>query len=96
MTDRRFVLKTKITHLMDFLQAIRSGGLVSLVVQIENGESRTYNVLGIHDALSTLANEIASSDEIGIAPLEEIFEHDREDVLRIVGKLAQMAASTPG
>jgi hypothetical protein len=94
MSDRQFALKSKIGELMALLETIRANRIQSVSVQIDTGETRIYSVDGISDALSSLETEVISSSESAIAALEEKYEHDRVDVFRIVGKLAEIVAAT--
>jgi hypothetical protein len=65
-----------------------------MTVRIDTHEERTYSVDGLRDALSSLAGEVNSSPEARIDGLEEKYERDRADVLRIVGRLAEIVAAT--
>jgi hypothetical protein len=96
MNERKFALKSKIGELMALLETIRANHIDSVAVEIANKETRNYSVDGLFDALSSLATEVTSSSEAVIAGLEEKYEHDRSDVFRIVGKLAEIAAGAAG
>jgi hypothetical protein len=94
MIDRQSALKSKIGELMALLETIRANHIQSLVVKIDTQEARTYSVDGLRDALSNLASEVNSASEATIKAIEEKYEHDRADVLRIVGRLAEIVATT--
>jgi hypothetical protein len=96
MSDRQFALKSKIGELRALLETIQANGVQSVVVHTAANEPRTYNIEGIRDAINNLFAEIISSPESAIPILEEKYEHDRADVLRIIGRLAEMAASASG
>jgi len=65
-----------------------------MAVRIDTQEERIYSVDGLRDALSNLAGEVNSSSETNIDALEEKYERDHADVLRIVGRLAEIVAAT--
>lgn len=94
MSNRQFALKSKIGELMTLLETIQSKGIESVPVKIDTNETRTYTVGGLKDALNGLMAELISSPESVIPTLEERYEHDRADVFRIVGSLAEIVAST--
>jgi hypothetical protein len=94
MSNRQFALKSKIGELMTLLETIKAKGIESVDVRIDTNEIRTYTVGGLSDALSNLTTELISSTDATIAILEEKYEHDRADVFRIVGRLAEIVAST--
>jgi hypothetical protein len=99
MSEQLSELKAGITFLTDLLQEIRSNGVDSVVVQIARDESRTYQIDGLHVALVGLLTEVRcvdSSDERVVEALQSQYEHDKDDVLRIVGRLAQMAVPASG
>jgi hypothetical protein len=93
MSHRQLALRSKIGELMAFLDTIRSNNIHSVVVRIDTHETRTYSVDGLRDALSNLVSEVNSSSEATIHAVEEKYEHDRADVLRIVGRLAEIVAA---
>jgi len=93
MSHRQLALGSKIGELMAFLDAIRANDIHSMVVQIDTHEARTYSVDGLRDALSSLVGEVNSASEATINAVEEKYEHDRADVLRIVGRLAEIVAA---
>ena len=93
MNDRQLALRSKIGELMALLETIQSKQIQSVVVQIDGGNARTYSVDGLRDALSGLIGEVNSSSEATINAIEEKYEHDRADVLRIVGRLAEIVAA---
>jgi hypothetical protein len=81
------------------LQEIRSNGVDSVVVQIARNESRTYHIDGLYDALVALLTEVRcidSQDERAAEALQSQYEHDKDDVVRIVGRLAQMEVPAAG
>jgi len=94
MSNRQFALKSKIGELITLLETIKSKGIQSVDVRIDTNEIRTYTIGGLSDALSSLTTELISSTDSTIATLEEKYEHDRADVFRIVGRLAEIVAST--
>jgi flagellar motor component MotA len=94
MSNRQFALKSKVGELMTLLETIKAKGIESVDVRIDTNEIRTYTVGGLRDALSNLTTELISSTDSTIATLEERYEHDRADVFRIVGRLAETVAST--
>jgi len=94
MSNRQFALKSKIGELMMLLDAIQAKGIESVPVKIDTNETRTYTVGGLKDALDGLMAELISSAESIIPALEERYEHDRADVFRMVGSLAEIVAST--
>ena len=94
MSHRQLALRSKIGELMALLDTIRANHIQSMAVQIETRETRTYSVDGLRDALSSLVGEVNSSSEGTINAVEEKYEHDRADVLRIVGRLAEIVAAT--
>ena len=94
MSHRQLALRSKIGELMALLDTIRANHIHSMVVQIETHEARSYSVDGLRDALTNLVSEVNSSSEANIDLVERKYEHDRADVLRIVGRLAEIAAST--
>jgi hypothetical protein len=94
MSSRQFALKSKIGELMTLLDTIQAKGIESVPVKIDTSEIRTYSVGGLKDALDGLMAELISSSESNIPSLEEKYEHDRADVFRIVGTLAEIVAST--
>jgi hypothetical protein len=96
MDDRQSELKSRIGDLMALLQAIQTNHIQSVVVRIDTGEARCYSVEGICDALSGLEAEVISSSGKDISALEQKYEHDRADVLRIVGRLAEIVAASAG
>jgi hypothetical protein len=93
MSSRQLALRSKIGELMALLEIIRANQIHSMVVQIDTHEARTYSIDGLRDALSSLASEVNSS-EATVNAVEEKYEHDRADVLRIVGRLAEIVAAT--
>ena len=92
MGHRQLALRSKIGELIAFLDAIRVNHIHSMVVQIDTHEARTYSVDGFRDALSSLVGEVNSASEAAINSVEEKYEHDRADVLRIAGRLAEIVA----
>jgi hypothetical protein len=94
MSDRQLALKSKIDELMALLETIQSKHIQSMDVQIDAGDTRTYSIDGLRDALSGLVSEVNSSTESTINTIEEKYEHDRTDVLRIVGRLAEIVAAS--
>ena len=94
MTDRQLALKSKVGELIVLLETIQSKHIQSMAVQIDTQELRTYSVDGLLDALSSLIGEVNAASEATIHALEEKYEHDRADVLRIVGRLAEIVAAT--
>jgi hypothetical protein len=94
MGHRQLALRSKIGELIALLETIRSYRIQSMVVHIDTNEARTYSVDGLRDALSSLASEVNSSSEATINAVEEKYEHDRADVLRIVGRLAEIVSNT--
>jgi hypothetical protein len=66
----------------------------SIPVKIDTSEIRTYSVGGFKDGLNSLMGELISSSESNVPTLEEKYEHDRADVFRMVGALAEIVAST--
>jgi hypothetical protein len=94
MSDRQLALRSKIGELMALLEAIQSKHIQSMAVQIDAGDTRTYSIDGLRDALSSLVSEVNSSAESTIDAIEEKYEHDRADVLRIVGRLAEIVAAS--
>jgi len=95
MSNRQFALKSKIGKLVTLLETIQAKGIESVPVKIDTSEARTYTVGGLKDALDSLMAELVSSAESTIPSLEEKYGHDRADVFRIVGALAEIVASTP-
>jgi hypothetical protein len=93
MSDRQLALKSKIGELMALLETIQSKHIQSMAVQIDTQELRTYSVDGLLDALSSLLGELNAASEATIHAMEQKYEHDRADVLRIVGRLAGIVAS---
>jgi hypothetical protein len=96
MSEQLSELKAAITFLTDLLQEIRSNDVDSVVVQIARDESRTYHIDGLHDALVALLTEVRcvdSPDERVVEALQSQYEHDKDDVVRIVGRLAQIAVT---
>jgi hypothetical protein len=94
MSNRQFALKSKIGELMTLLETIQAKGIESIPVQIDTSEIRTYSVGGFKDGLNSLMGELISSSESNVPTLEEKYEHDRADVFRMVGALAEIVAST--
>jgi len=94
MSHRQLALRSKIGELMAFLDTIRANHIHSMVVQIDTHEARTYSIDGLRDALSGLAGEVNSASETTINAVEEKYEHNRADVLRIVSRLAEIVAAT--
>jgi hypothetical protein len=94
MSNRQFALKSKIGELMTLLETIQAKRIESVPVKIDTNEIRTYSVGGLKDGLDSLMAELISSSESTIASLEEKYEHDRADVFRIVGTLAEIVAAT--
>ena len=94
MSNRQFALKSKIGELMTLLEKIQAKGIESVPVRIDADEIRTYSVGGLQDGLNSLMAELISSAEPTIPSLEEKYEHDRADIFRIVGMLAEIVAST--
>jgi hypothetical protein len=94
MSDRQLALRSKISELMALLETIQSEHIESLSVQITAGDTRRYSIDGLRDALSSLMSEVNSSSEATINAIEEKYEHDRADVLRIVGRLAEIVAAS--
>jgi len=94
MSNRQFALKSKIGELMMLLETIRVKGIESVPVRIDTDEIRTYSVGGLKDGLDSLMAELISSSESNIPSLEEKYEHDRADVFKLVGTLAEIVAST--
>lgn len=94
MSNRQFALKSKIGELMTLLDTVEARGIESVPVKIDTGETRTYTVGGLKDALSGLMAELISSSEATITTLEERYEHDRADVFRMVGTLAGIVAAS--
>ncbi len=94
MGHRQLALRSKIGELMAFLDTILANQIHSMVVQIDNHEARTYSIDGLRDALSSLVSEVNSSSDATISSVEEKYERHRADVLRIVGKLAEIVAAT--
>ncbi len=80
--------------MMALLETIQSKRIQSVVVQIDTREQRTYSIEGIRDALSSLETEVVSASETAIVALEAKYEHNRADVFRIVGRLAEIVAAT--
>ena len=96
MDERQNALQSRIADLMHILDAIRTNGVISIVVQTDRNESRTYNIRGLYEALNELQADAVNADANTLTTLEGIYEHDKEDVARIAGKLAAMAATAPG
>ncbi len=94
MSHRQLALTSKIGELMALLDTIRANHIQSMVVRIDTHEARTYSVDALRDALSSLASEANSSSEATINAVETKYEHDRADVLRLVGRLAEIVAAT--
>lgn len=94
MSNRQFALKSKIGELIALLETIQGKGIESVPVKIDTNETRTYTVGGLKDALNGLMAELISSSESIVPSLEEKYEHDRMDVFRMVGALAEIVAST--
>jgi hypothetical protein len=93
MSNRQFALKSKIGELMTLLETIQAKGIESVPVKIDTAEIRTYSVGGLKDGFNSLMAELVSSADSTIPSLEEKYEHDRADVFRIVGTLADIVAS---
>lgn len=80
---------------MTLLEAIQSKHIHSMAVKIgASKELRTYSVGGLLDALSSLIGEVNVASEAAINAVEEKYEHDRADVLRIGGRLVEIVAAT--
>src|SRR5690242_8579730 len=94
MSNRQFALKSKIGELIALLDTIQGKGIESVPVKIDTNETRTYTVGGLKDALNGLMAELISSSESIVPSLEERYEHDRMDVFRMVGTLAEIVAAT--
>ena len=94
MTDRQLALRSKIGELILLLETIQSKHIQSMVVKIDTQDFRTYSVDGLLDALSGLIGEANGASEATINAMEQKYEHDRADVLRIVARLAEIVAAT--
>jgi len=94
MTDRQLTLQSKIGELIVLLETIQSKHIQSMAVQIDTQDLRTYSVDGLLDALSSLMGEVNAASEATMHAMEEKYEHDRADVLRIIGRLAEIVAAT--
>lgn len=94
MSDRQLALRSKIGELMALLETIQSKHIQSMAVLIDDGNARTYSIVGLRDALSGLVGEVNASSESTISAIEEKYEHDRADVLRIVGRLSEIVAAS--
>ncbi len=94
MSGKQFSLTSRIGELMELLETIQSNRIQSVVVRIDTEEGRTYSIDGIRDALSSLETEVVSASETAIVALEARYEHNRADVFRIVGRLAEIVAAT--
>jgi hypothetical protein len=93
MTERQIALKDRIGDLMEILDVILDNGIVG--VEPDENDSRSYSIHCLSDALGGLAAQVrspAENDEI--AAFEETFSDERRHILKIIGRLAEMAAST--
>jgi hypothetical protein len=94
MSERQIALKDRIGDLIEILDVILDNCIVG--VEPDENDSRSYSILGLSDALGGLVARVTSSDEDEIAALEETFADERRHILKIIGRLAEMAASATG
>jgi ABC-type transporter Mla subunit MlaD len=94
MTERQIALKDRIGDLMEILDVILDNGIVG--VEPDENDSRCYSIQGLSDALGGLAAQVRSPAENDIAEFEETFADERRHILKIIGRLAEMAASATG
>jgi hypothetical protein len=95
MSERQIALNDRIGDLMELLDVLLDKGIVGVTVETPGNGNLPYDIRGVSDTLAGLAAEVASSDATEIAALEEAFADERRHVMRIIGRLAEMAASPP-
>ena len=91
MTERQMALRDRIADLMEILDVILDNGIVG--VEPDKNDSRSYSIQALSQILSGLDAELRSTDEGELALLEETFAGERRHILKIVGRVTEMAVS---
>jgi hypothetical protein len=91
MTERQIALRDRIADLMEILDVILDNGIVG--IEPDEKDGRSYSIQALSESLSGLNAELRSSDESELASLEETFADERRHILKIIGRVTDMAVS---
>jgi hypothetical protein len=92
VTYRQSVLGSSIGELLELLDAVQRNGVRTIGVKADADHLDIYDIVSLYEFLETLATLVAREDA-DLGTLEEKYEDVRKDVVKIVGRLAQIVAA---